>query len=116
MANLLQTDKIFDLAKNFRWKDRSDTLHDPKNMKTRHLFYTLRMIWNHSMPCAAKLLPYKAYSFAPYYSREYMVSAVRALVVEISNREDIRPDWQGQIDHMIAWLSTKQIDMTKGLE
>ena len=68
------------------------------------------------MPCAANLLPYKSYSFAPYYSREYMVSAVRALAVEISNREDIKSDWQKQIDHMIAWLSTKQIDMAKGFE
>ena len=114
MEHFLQTAKILQPAPNFRWRDRHGTLHDPKNMLTRHLFYTLKMIWNHSMPGAARLLPYKSYSFGSSYSREYMVSAVRALAVEISKREDIWPDWQKQIDHMIAFLSTKQIDMPGG--
>jgi hypothetical protein len=37
-----------DGAGAFMWKDDDDVFHDPERMETRHIFFTLRMIWNHS--------------------------------------------------------------------
>lgn len=94
----------------FRWRDTHGEFHDPTCMATRHLFFTLRMIWNHSMPASAQLHPFKAYTFGPFYSRKYMLEAVRALAVELSTRKDIAPAWQAQLDHMVAWLATGQVE------
>jgi hypothetical protein len=97
-------------APTFRWRDSTGVFHDPAGMATRHLFFTLRMIWNHSMPASARLYPFKGYTFGSFYGRQYMLDAVKALAVELSTRKDITADWQRQLDHMVAWLSTHQVE------
>ncbi len=80
-----------ELQKAFRWKDRDHNFHYPKDMATRHLFFTLRMIWNHSVPDQLKILPYTEYHFSPFYTVEYMTEAVRHLATELATRKDLTP-------------------------
>lgn len=96
-----------ELADGFSWRDRSYNYHPPKNMETRHLFHTVRMIWNHTMPL--KLEPYNRYKFGPFYTKEYMAKAVRIMVPELATRNDIDERWRDDLNRMINFLATYQI-------
>ena len=96
------------VAETFRWRSHDGAHHDPKNMATRHLFYTIRMIWNNTMPAAARL-PGNLYTFGPTYHRDYLLQAVKALSQELATRTDMAPAWVEQLQHMLRWLGTPQI-------
>jgi hypothetical protein len=75
----------------FMWRDRQGTFHKPENMTTQHVFFTLRMIWNHSAPLGMRIKPYKQYNFGSFYTKDYMITAVYALAEELSTRTDLQP-------------------------
>ena len=102
------TKSVGDVTPPFCWRDRNGEHHLPTKMPTRHLFYTLRMIWNNRMPASARL-PGNWYSFGPTYTSEYMLDAIRAIVPELVTRQDMEPVWWQQLQHMIDWLSTHQL-------
>jgi len=86
----------------FKWRDRKGGMHSPADMGTAHVFFTLRMIWNHSAPEHLKLRPFRQYtSFGAHYSPDYMRRAIKALVAEASGRDDLRPEWAADIRWMI---------------
>ena len=97
-----------EVALPFLWRDRHGEHHLPARMETRHLFYTLRMIWNNTMPASARL-PGNLYSFGPTYTREYMLIAIVAIVPELAIRDDMTPEWRHQLQRMIDWVSTHQL-------
>lgn len=97
------------VALPFFWRDRHGTRHLPARMETRHLFYTLRMIWNNTMPASARQ-PGNLYSFGPTYTRDYMLSAIVAIVPELATRNDMTSEWKQQLQHMVDWISTHQLD------
>lgn len=84
----------------WKWKDSKGNFYEPKNMETRHLFFTLRMIWNHSMDI--KLEPYKKYVFSSFYTAEYMRDALFNIGTELFTRTDINPTWQNDLDKMTS--------------
>jgi hypothetical protein len=92
----------------FRWrtstKDGKRSLL-PSEMETRHVFYTLLMIWNHTMPIEARTEGYKEYTFSSFYTPEYMAKAVYAHVEELATRRDMLPQWTVKLNHMTAWLA-----------
>lgn len=88
----------------FRWRDRQGGFHLPKSMVTRHLFFTLRMIWNHSMPEDARTHGFLAYTFSSYYTGDYMKKAVRALAEELATRTDMEAEWKRQLEMMKNYL------------
>jgi hypothetical protein len=96
-----------ELDLNWRWKDRSNNFYYPKDMETKHLFFTLRMIWNHTMP--VKTGKYTLYRFGDFYTKKYMLEAVKHLAIELSKRKDLEPSWQMQLRFMVNWLSTNQV-------
>lgn len=101
------TVKRQDMANGWTWrvKDGKEQLH-PCNMVTRHLFFTLRMIWNHAMPAEARVGDnIQLYSFGPAYTEEYMRHAIAHIGTELLTRTDIQPAWQKQLDKMQAWLA-----------
>lgn len=99
------------IVKMFRWRGRDGNYYDPVNMETRHLFYTIRMIWNHNMPL--KLRPYKKYNFNETYTDDYMKQALRAMVPELAKRKDIENKFRSELKVMTRWLSTVQIEERK---
>ena len=99
-------------ARGFKWRDRHGEMHAPQDMETRHLFYTLRMIWNHTMPEAARL-PGNLYALSPQYTQAYMLEAIRALGNELANRDDLTAEWSSQLQRMINWLGTHQLKNEK---
>ena len=101
-----------EIAPPFLWRDRHGEHHLPAHMETRHLFYTLRMIWNHTMPASARL-PGNLYGFGPTYTREYMLGAIVAIVPELATRTNMTPEWRRQLQHMIDWISIYQLKREK---
>jgi hypothetical protein len=59
------------------------------DMNTKHVFYTLLMIWNHSAPEDAQIWFRHRYVFDSFYTPEYMLQAFNALYHEIKTREDL---------------------------
>ena len=84
----------------FAWKDKDNNYHQIHDMETRHLFYILKMIWNHSMQDDFKLKPYKKYYFSDFYTEKYMIDAVRSILPELLMRNDLDDDWKYQLDFM----------------
>jgi len=57
----MKIDKRNKLKHKYMWRDTDGHFHDPKSMETRHVFFTLRMIWNHHAPLEARIEPYRRY-------------------------------------------------------
>lgn len=73
-------------VEDFKWLAADGRFVRPKDMTTRHLFYTLRMIWNHTVPEHMKFKPYIRYVFPEFYSNQYMILAVRYMMKELLSR------------------------------
>lgn len=107
------------LVPGWRWRSRDGTMHDPTQMETRHLFHTLRMIWNNWMPRhmhVGKRIQY--YRFQPkFYPDSYMAEAIIHCWNELQQRDDLTRQWQHEIDEMRSWFTTKlQETMARPLE
>lgn len=87
-----------DLIESFKWKDKKGNFHSPKDMSTQHLFFTFRMIWNHTAPEDMRIEPYQRYSFDDFYTAEYIADAIRAISSELSKREDLKPYFKKCLD------------------
>jgi len=94
-----------EVANTFQWKPRAEPEIAVKDMVDRHLFYTVRMIWNNFMPDEARVGEVRLYHFGPRYTSEYLADALRAMVPELERREHNLPvDWKRQISQMRAWF------------
>jgi len=91
-----------ELVPKFRWRARNGRKYLPSEMDTHHLYYTLRMIWNHSAPEHLKIRPYKKYIFQQYYSEDYIKEAVRVLLYELVSRckSEFEPHMLGELNIM----------------
>ena len=94
-------------AQPWRWRTKDGNFFRPENMQTTHLFYTLRMIWNHTMPLQ---LPGGRYAFSAYYTEAYMKQAISHITPELARRRDLPQDLQRQLKQMIDWLATNQVE------
>lgn len=87
------------IAKPFKWfgKDRD---YDPSQMATSHLFNTISMIWNHSMPSEYQTHNYIRYSFGVRHTQSYMMRAVRVMLPILLEREDLSAFQKARLDYM----------------
>lgn len=86
--------------KAWEWRDKDGYFHEVSVMETSHLFFTLRMIWNHSMPEEVKLKPYKHYSFTAFYTKEYMKEAIFNIGAELFKRTDLSQSQMTELQYM----------------
>ena len=89
-----------EVAADWRWRDRSGEFHRPAHMETRHLYFTVRMIWNHTMPEQYRFKGYKRYKFRSFYTEAYMVEAVYALSKELFQRDDLTDEMKAGLEYM----------------
>lgn len=90
---------------SFRWKDRYGSKHRPKDMTTKHLFYTWLMIWNHSVPARYNIWFRNKYLFMDYYTNDYMQAAFGAIYRELKSRIDLGYKSQSVIKKIEAFLA-----------
>lgn len=87
--SLLKSNNSKAVTKEFEWRAKTGVFYAPRNMKTSHVFFTLKMIWNHSTPEHMHIVPFKSYRFSDYYTIGYMTKAVRHLSKELAKRSDL---------------------------
>ena len=92
-----------EIKSHFKWRTRNNEFILPEEMETRHLFFTIRMIWNHSAPANLKLNPYHKYRFNSFYTSSYMKEAVENMIKELKKRKDVKLRWKYDLAHMIYW-------------
>lgn len=97
-----------ELQEGWAWRTRHGDLVQPSAMETRHLFYTLRMIWHNRMPREAWIVESpRLYSFGPAYSNDYLLEAIRHLSVELATRTDMTKDWADQLRLMVTYFNSR---------
>lgn len=96
------------LQAGWAWRTRHGDRVQPSDMETRHLFFTLRMIWHNTMPRAAWVMDApRLYAFGPSYDQPYMMDAIRHLAIELSTRKDMSKDWADQLRLMVGYFNSQ---------
>jgi hypothetical protein len=91
----------------YQWRDRQGNFHHPGEMESRHIFHTVAMIWNHTMPIKTRP-DYQRYEFGPYYTKDYLKLSVVMLVKELFRRDDLKPEWMATLDMMHAFVKSNE--------
>lgn len=84
------------------------------DMDTKHLFYTLRLLYNSFMPRDLSIGTYKQSYFTPsLYTSEYLLQLVPKMYGELISRTDLSYFYQQQlanmqIPHMLDAISSQE--------
>lgn len=97
-----------DLAEDFKWRTARGAKLSPHIMDTRHLFHTVRMIWNNTMPEPVPDNP-KFYNFGPQYTNQYLKTALVVLFRELTGRKNLTHKMQTQLN----WMRDKALNQGK---
>lgn len=100
------------VSRGFKWKDRKDNFHIPELMETRHVFMTLVMIWNHTMPADAIIRQsgdwkHHMYNLGSHYDVNYLSIAIGVLAKELFKRTDLEDAWKATLQRMHLYLLEK---------
>lgn len=70
-------------------------------MKTTHLFYTLRLLYNSFMPRPLSVGTYKQCYFTPsLYTSDYLQQIIPAIYTELNNRDGLSYSYKQQLANM----------------
>jgi hypothetical protein len=99
-------------VEGWRWRDRNGVMHLPSGMLTRHLFHTLRMLWNNSVPAHMRVGSVRLYRFDPHlYPRYYLREAVVHIGRELLSRKDLVRSERDQVNEMASWFAYADFDV-----
>lgn len=102
---------IPDNPHEFVWKSHSGKTYRVSKMASNHIFYALRMLFNHTVPPAFRVLGpgevMKRYPDVPHWSPAYRQAAVSAFTNELNERGDLEGSLKYQFEDMQA--NTKAI-------
>jgi hypothetical protein len=83
------------LATVFHWRTHDGQSLPVDQMETRHLVYSLRMIFNHIAPEHLRVPGGKRWSGIDQWDLSYLKDAVGAMLVETGRRRDLTPEHRG---------------------
>lgn len=95
----------------WKWRTKDGRHFRVREMATAHLFNTILMIWNHTMPETARIQPFRQYEFGAFYTKAYMIAAVQHMATELVTRDDVTARQREILGQMMAWLETNQVEM-----
>lgn len=72
------------------WKTQDGERIPVAQMRTSHLFYTVRMIFNHTVPRTYEIAGCKRYSDVRTWRVDFRRQAVAAMLSELAQRTDIQ--------------------------
>src|SRR5882724_4752822 len=72
----------------FVWYTHTGEAMDPADMATPHVFYALRMVWNHSVPRVMKVGDGPNYPDVRLWCDAYKQAAITTLANELAQRDD----------------------------
>jgi hypothetical protein len=86
----------------FVWYTHTGEALDVEDMATPHVFYALRMVWNHSVPQILKVGDGPNYPDVRRWSEAYRKAAIDTLANELAQREDeLLPDLRMELFEMV---------------
>lgn len=99
--------KVKEIEKEFCWIDGYGGKHDLCNMETSHLYYSLRMCWNHLVPKDIGIQPIKEYDFSAnkVYTHDFFKRAIKAIPEELSNRNNMTKKFKDDLQNVIDNIS-----------
>lgn len=96
----------FNTDGDFLWVTHKGDVYLLADMATPHLFYSLRMLYNHSVPPVFRVVgpgeKMKRYNDVPDWDAEYRTVALRELATELNKRDDLDDELQQQYDDIIG--------------
>lgn len=99
-------ENAFNTDGDFLWVTHKGDVYLLADMATPHLFYSLRMLYNHSVPPVFRVVgpgeSMKRYNDVPDWDAEYRTTALRELASELNSRDDLDDKLQQQYDDIIA--------------
>jgi len=112
----IRNDRVVNVGDNV-WVDRYGHPHHIESMTDSHLYYTLRMIWNHSAPEEFKFRPYIKYCFyKEYYSPKRLKKLIPIMINEALSRASMKPEWKKDIEYMVAVAQKDNVKDMKVLQ
>lgn len=96
-------------ARAFVWRCHDGRQMTPAEMETTHLFYTIRMIFNHLAPPAFRIPGCKRWGGIAAMDRQYLAQGLKAIAFELQHRDAVEP--------LPAWMvaQLRQINEACGL-
>lgn len=86
----------------FLWVTHKGKVMELLDMATPHLFYTVRMLFNHSVPPVFRVGEFKRYPDVPNWPIRYRRAAVASMRKELSKRDDIEDYMRDEMCDMVA--------------
>jgi hypothetical protein len=112
MRFTLQSDNKFETEfkySGYTWMDAYNKRYLLKDMETGHLFYTLKMCWNHMVDEDIQIKPAKDFDFLNAYSNGYLKEGIYKIIKEIGMRKDISDDFSLKINDVIKAIKSGAI-------
>lgn len=78
------------------------------DMATSHLFYTVRMLWNHHAPVHLQFRPFKRYRLN--MPRQYVLDSMAAMLAELRTRTDLSSDQAHVLNQMTNHFKKDKTD------
>lgn len=97
---------------NFRWQCQDGRIMRAQEMHTSHLYNSLKMLWNNTVPRAYVVLPFN-HKYKVNIERDQRRWAVGNLFNEIMNRTDRTPAMDEGLRQMAQAVSTMKIKSIK---
>ena len=85
----IQNRSNYELKNGWMWRERNGNFILPQNMSTKHVFYVMKMIWNHACPKYMRIWDDHRYRFSDWYTKDYMLRAFHIMWDEAEHREDM---------------------------
>lgn len=90
-----------EVAKPFVWTTQNGEELEPRQMRTSHVFYALRMIFNHTVPAPWRIPDCKKYNGPGDWPIAYRKQAIFAFVDELTRRwGELTPGQLAQLQHI----------------
>lgn len=107
---LIEYDKPKDVSiDNFLWRTAKEGWIKPSMMETRHLFFSLRMVYNNFVPKQYRHPPVRLYYFdRQIYTNKYMKVAIEAFIIELSKRDDLTPYYKKGLQYIRSGIEALQ--------
>ncbi len=74
------------MTSTFRWLTNENQALTPQEMETLHLFHTVRLLWNHTVPEAHQLKPFRQWGLT--LDADEREEAMREMLAELGRRLD----------------------------
>jgi hypothetical protein len=94
------------ITQSFKWRMSGNHGYiEVTLMTTRHLFNTLRMVWNLTIPEDTQLTKLNYSRLGPTYTPEYIKEAMTRLYSELLGRDDVTPAMLQELQPMRDYLA-----------